>query len=1539
MLSPVGNTPLFNFYPSGLEPPNSVQKDVVYTPEGLDPSEEANTQSLLGAWAERELISIDNSSTKTQEFFLKVTTFSASIAASTTTMQFVTATMQFLSSIASKQIVDWFSKRVPAANEGPSSLMEKLLAFTRNVRGNYSELLDTPIYKFFIDVVGMAAVCGHVPTITVGDCPVITAEWAKSCAASVMLDFPSVILRSIEFTLEVVTTISRGGSLSTFVSGRGVLTLVARVLAREQDVKSSMLEVKHKISVDQHLCDASVALVQIKELLKHASGTTFTIASAQRAKLEQHIATVESFVKISGFRARPFCILLAGPSGVGKSTCLNEIYRKVGKVNNFATEPENIAEITETDKYDSTITGLTTVIQQDDMGQIKDCSNLPETPHAKMIRFNNTAPSMAIKPDTADKGCIPLRPKLIAITSNTAHLQAATYMKAPEALLISRINAAVWMTPKEYCCDENGRIIGSNVRPGESPHWVQPITYTVNNGRVTMKFGDKIDFDSWLPGVLKQSIAHREEQELLRIKFEQQKNFDLCMECCYDMSKCKCAKTYETEALFNFFQTPRQRSINRAQPYLSALSYSSVLGFRDIFRSKTEKAFADFVTFWYWRIASLFKSAILFLITSCMLALLSILLLYGSFAATLYLAALLYVVHLISCRSRAIIADAIVEEMTMIQTDFGNSLGAAFLGSFVDHVVIAAAFLPLLGVIRMLVQSLGYTNEGNITVTNKCTIRERRAEVNEWLTSPKVIPIVASEKARTTSQTAAETKIMQRVCEIQAPTARATGKALCYGVNVYADWVVIPKHSFKLMDTTAEWQFVFDTQEFGPNRKSCIDINTVTEVQQDHVAFRVFKLNKNGDIRSFFPRERFQQGQMSSAKILRKKNGTIHSMRVATEYKERLQTEAAIINGVRGTVPELTEVGDCGSPWIKEGVPRVILGLHNGRHNREAIAEVLYQQDFDFMTQVMEYNLEGRTAVNLPVAPLVEVVTNTYGEEILTSTDLTPSSCMNYCTANDGALPLVEVYGSCRGLSFSNSKSKVCRSPLSNALELCGNSCQWGAPPLCVKRNHEMVFEIAQHPIDSINGTTMRWAKDDYLLPVLKLIHDIEYRSSPLTDNEIYNGRKSESINPMNMKTSPGIGLSGKKADHCEVVETQQGNVYTPKPYVKDEVERLRNLAISGKRSCPISKTALKDEPTKLSKDAARIFYVMPMAFIAICRQVMCPVLAFMMATPLMTESWFGVRVTTDEWGQCHTFLDKFSNGNTMNGDYSKYDLHFSSQLIFTVGEIFASIGRALGFPPWAVSMLASIFSDLANPVYAYAGSLVSFLGLMPSGNPATVAINGIGNSLLHRCFFFEGWIKAYGQAPRVGAFRQYCAMGFVGDDSIGGVSSEIPWFNMQNFQSWLAVKGMPYTPADKNAAMPLYVPLRDASLCKRKFVHMVDGVVDAPIELASIFKSMHMMHKAQEDERMITSLNVTQGLRELARWPENVFNQHHETIQQACNLANLPVTGLDRSYASWRKEIEDTYHGIVSSDSVEDEELFRDKDILFDRSIYTIVE
>lgn len=1612
---------------------NSIEESLKFTAPTLGQINDVEQQAKtwINSWSWKPLNKV-NTTVYFEQYMLKVTTYVGNLLLCQTVPQVIAASLQFLTSVASTTVVEWFRTKAPMPNEAASDTVSSLIAYVQNARGVSAELTDSPLYKFVMDMFGIAAVAGFQKDISIGDCIVVTSQWMKQRAEIASLDFIGTLFRSVEFTLEVLSTIFSGGSLSKFASGRGVLAAAAQLLAREQDAKSFLLEQKHGMALETHLARCRVIRIELQELLRKSNGSTFVLANATLAKMDQHISIIQGLVDVSGFRERPFCIMLAGPSAVGKSTLLQRIYKQCGEVGDFEYGPKNVAAVSETDRYDSTITGATTIIQLDDMCQCKDQSQLSEKPQEKMLRYNNTAPAMAVKADVAEKGVIPIQPRLVAITTNNETLNAETTMKAPAALLSNRINVAAWVTAADYCRNpDTGAIIQEKVIPGKPCQVIREISYKYSEGgRVTATHGPEMSVDDWLIQTLFKMKKHIIQQRELKENYvNNMTEIKMCKECCRPTDICVCVKnkddvssqhsysfcsveeeamqmdfklmeneivvevpkyyipavkkqprsregidppsigSYQTEdfeQVFSWFRTKSDRSElgPRVRKMVDSVTLATIFSLN---RRKLINRYEDFLsaifTRVFWRLVSLVGSHVC--IVFGLFLLLGLFLLYSNlFGGLIYVAIFFYVGHLICYRTKGIVVELVVEEMVQAASEDAERTG---LNIILDNVVIIGKLVSILAIARgviglvrglvsarpNLIEEKRKTSEwymepeGNIMAPDMCQIRARRNEVNEWLTAPKPVHLRGIEAARTGTFEAVRNTISKRVCTIRIPTNdQKSAFVVTEGIHVYSNWVILPRHTYLKADCSSPWKFIFDECKFGSNRTSLIDIESVTSIRSDHVAVRVIKLNRTGDIRKFFVDEPLTKDSLCSMLICKsnEEEGEI-TIPVHGRFSDKIQTAATVIAGFEGQVKIRTKNGDCGSPWIRKTAPHMIMGLHNGRAEDNVCCETIFASDLKFMedVQVRKYSVEGD---DMPVVvtaspPIVDIPTSLYGEEVLSSDGIHPNSCMHYCTMHeDRGEPLLECYGSMESFNFSTTHSKVVRSSLSEHLEAVGYPCIWGKPPMSVGRNHEEAMKVAQHPVSPIPGDVISWARADYLSALFTHIRDIGYWSKPLDDVEIYNGRKFEGINPMNMSTSCGVGLIGKKREHFEVTITTEGNIYTPYDYIVAEVKRIDELLRSGKRSCPITKTAIKDEPTKLTKDVARIFYVMPIAFLANCRKYLCPILAYFMANPIQSENWFGVKVTTEEWGQCHEALTTFGSKHIMNGDYSKYDQRFSAQLITIVGDVFASIGSYIGYEEKDVVAISSLFADLANPVYVFGGTLLSVLGLMPSGNSGTVAINGVGNGILHRCAFYTGWKSKYKTPPAIGCFRSFAIMGFVGDDSIGGISRQVPWFNMQFYQKYLAKLGMPYTGADKSAEIPKYVTMATASLCKRVFARFSARIIDAPIEVESLFKSLHMLHRIpQEDHELITALNVTQALRELARYPEEVWSLHIDNIRKAVRRAELLVVDIDRSYKSWREEIELKYFHMTPPKQSDGFDLYSERDLLFDREIFTIAE
>lgn len=1538
------------------------------SPFDLEAAEELDTTSLIS-----DLLSdrVSEMQTKTVE---KITAGSAKLMAyigniivCTTYEQYMLATTQFFLSIAGQGVVDYLMQRQPFQVQGEGdSVMDKLLGYIRSTRTLNSSFFESPIYSFFIDTIGIASLCGVCEGISCKDVTLVSGTFTQHARTSVMVDFPAAVLRSLEFAVEVSIDFFRGASLKRYVYGRGVLTTCCELLSKRTVFRGGLLDRSHNTNATAYLADIRKCLTDMTEYIRRGAGASKSVAIVQRAKLVELEAEVCSAISLSGFRKRPFTILLAGKSAVGKTSCLASLIPALGDRFGYATEPENVATVTEMDKFDPH-KGTTRTVIMDDINNAKNPDKLPETPCAKLIRYNNVTPSMAIKADVDEKNVIPIDMDTLIITTNVTHLNAARDSAEPQSIL-NRINVAVDVRPKEYCrCPKTGKLLRNLIKRGpknqvlDCPQEAATITYTVKNGKVCWDKSNYLDFDDYQATVLIPAMAkHREIQEDEYKRFKSTQHVKICKECNYRTTQCVCECESDSDSQFSnqgmltsqirkLFDTVRgTEELDRqgaGMAVVRLLTFTSSWVYEaDVIEKYCNTKISMQFTEWFWKYLDYYEFSILFAVSLLFFECIY----FSALFAFIQLVFMLYILYSVLYQTHRIARKIVADTMTESVPNFG----AGLLDSLLMLPALAAGFY----VVRAMIKNMRVIYpQGNIAPTTIKDIDKRNNEPNEWIQPDHIYTeVLAHHKVCTSTASSVEATIRSITYLLRVP-AKEEGKTVrCHCMRVYGGFLLIPRHSFMEMDIEAEGE-VSSYVGSLPKRVNPIRFNTdsIRLIGKDQVAISVSGIPDSGDFRYLFA-ERATPG-LVDARIIMPHRDVSPSLNA--KYTRAITTECATITGFSGHITspdQYTAKGDCGCVWMSLGKVNAIIGIHNAGKNDIAVCENVDRGALNSLSEprilekmVMESH--GYTMRVDPHPPIISIDTKVYDEDIYTGPDIDPHACVNFGQmSEDNRSPIVEVYGTCNN-TRAKTYSTIEDTPLSCELAVEGLPQKWGKPKMKPNYNFAETFQTAQHHMKPFPHEALMWAIQDYVDPMVKKIHELAYYCNPLNMYEAFNGRKDDKqhINPMNMKTSPGLGLAGKKIDHADVSMEEDGRkIYTPKPHIVEEVNRIEEVLASGARACPISNGALKDEPTKIGKTKVRVFFVMPMAFLIIGRILLCPILAFIASNPLLSESWFGVRTTTDEWSQAYEYMTDFTTDTFVNGDYSAYDQRINQQLLWAVGCVFSALASAMGFSDYYITMLHAWFADIARPIYAFHGTLLSFVGYQPSGNNGTVAVNGVCNSLIHRLFFYIFWCAKHGKPPPVGCFRDYVRLGVVGDDSLGAVHKSIAdWFNMVNLASFLKSYGMKYTMPDKTDEIIPFYNISQVSLCKRTFRVVsgpmyagIDRVVLAPIEIDSIMKSLHNFHAPQSNPWLVLRGNISQGLRELARNDRDTFYEYRNKIARAVERANvegIPVPMLEYSYEEWQDDIYTRYQGIVKSATNTEEELdvriFNNLDTIFE--------
>jgi hypothetical protein len=401
------------------------------------------------------------------------------------------------------------------------------------------------------------------------------------------------------------------------------------------------------------------------------------------------------------------------------------------------------------------------------------------------------------------------------------------------------------------------------------------------------------------------------------------------------------------------------------------------------------------------------------------------------------------------------------------------------------------------------------------------------------------------------------------------------------------------------------------------------------------------------------------------------------------------------------------------------------------------------------------------------------------------------------------------------------------------------------------------------------------------------------------------NGIKGDKFSkPMKLKTAAGVYLPGKKEKYVQIdVDSEGGRTIHPTTLLKDRVEYMMDNYVQGRQCSPIVRAACKDEPVMKEeyagkKKIVRQFMVCPMEFLVVGRMLLAELVKAFLLHPFVFGMVQGTNTITGDWTELKDyFLDDFEN--IIEGDYSKYDVRMSAQLIRAVGSIFAQFALSFGAEGWHVRAIQTYFEDLAVKHISIAGVFVGISGWNTSGHGVTIEANGIMNKLIYMCAYYHTADTLH--FDKVPQFDQVVRMMYMGDDSAG--KSYVPWFNMHSMEVFCTAHNMPYTLGDKgeiSAEKPFLEDGKNVVFCKRRWRWVPRRrLYDCPLELDSILKPLHvrMMNADLSDHQYLKGMMIP-TLIELARHPQEVFDDYVSKIGLAFLAVGIWFEELEKSYS-----------------------------------------
>jgi hypothetical protein len=524
------------------------------------------------------------------------------------------------------------------------------------------------------------------------------------------------------------------------------------------------------------------------------------------------------------------------------------------------------------------------------------------------------------------------------------------------------------------------------------------------------------------------------------------------------------------------------------------------------------------------------------------------------------------------------------------------------------------------------------------------------------------------------------------------------------------------------------------------------------------------------------------------------------------------------------------------------------------------------------------------------------------------STDVHPFNPIHYLESADHN---IEVFGQ-HNLPLSKFSSDIEPSIMLEPMkEVMGYEPTHTSPVKAMVRpsRHRHLTKGSQN-VPNVNPDWMAFAVRDFVEGLDEKILDYDVFKQfihPLDYDTALNGEPGvHGFDPINPKTSMGFPLNCPKVKcmaKCGLKEELGINttkfvkretdlngkvsyvyeiVFDPEiADVKAETESILNWFVNGKRANVIFRANLKDEPVtfkKVEQNKLRVFAGAPVALVIAARMMTLPLLNMMSFFPEEFESAVGVDATGKDWAFVERIITRFGRDRCGDGDFSGYDTSLRPEVTEGAFSIIKHILKRSGYDEEMLKVIDGLATECMFPIYEIDGLLVMVIGTNPSGQPLTVILNGLANSILKRYAYYSMHkVKDYGEIPR---FDTVVALITYGDDDNFGVSKDESKFNMMTISQELAKIGIKYTDANKETPTIPFKNITELSFLKRSFnSHKGLGALVGALEKDSIYKSLAVARKPKKGERAsdveLCAANLNSALAELYYHGEDEYDRH----------------------------------------------------------------
>lgn len=1294
------------------------------------------------------------------------------------------------------------------------------------------------------------------------------------------VDLYSSLLHDLIFLCEEGYQIYRTGSITEVFYSKSTFTdfhdRIIKMRERFHTGGSTDLETcSIKRNFNSHaLIKESTELIDYGRTLQHSASL---LSKSEKLVLTRFIDEIkllqtEELIRLDALAPRelPFSVLIAGGSGVGKSTLTNMLFTHFALQMGLDPNLSNVYTVNPVAKFWDNFSSHMWGVRLDDIAFMK-ASKQPQGDLTldNLLNIVNTVPFMPDQASLDNKGRTPCRAKIVIATSNNETLGAYHHFNCPSAVQRRLPYIIIPQVKDEYKLPD-GQLDSSkaNVESGQYPdfwhytvkkvevcNWLEgQIGQTARTTIVLDKAGQKA-FLTWYIDVIKQ---HVETLKKINQSDSNFKTIELCSTCCFPKSSCSCLCPYCHNRIpycvcesnphsdfpdIDFEMQFGQRELDDSlwSFLITSLSfiYQCVVfcGLFILFCWLKNK-YDSFVNHTIVRVAIRYGRLRMYNISQRLISWLfgprdfgdnviyNVMHQHVDFEAN--------VQHPVATREqlRQIARRTSDRLFSVFNREYWKNLGEKYYKSFKRPAIIIG-LLGFAGVsykLYRMSRSSRFTLESEEKTPEPRTVERQNPFYKE---SFDLCKFNLSKESKSLSgpdnfQVLVNLVINNiyhfEVCSSTNDKFKTCGKMLCIKSGFY----LTNNHTFAEIEKN-EGECVFMLDIFNSDRtKKGVSSNitkvTVTSKQMvrdsnsDLCLIYLSCLQARRDLTKYFQNDIYSGVNASGSLVFRDYYGTPRQWKVLGMNLNKRRYEPldksidcwqGSLNHADAATPESTTGGDCGSVFVmRSSSGNAIVGIHAMGDSRGTVRSTSVTQSW-LISAIQELSDTFNVIHINEGSPRLAAET---AKTVLTG-DLHKNSSVRYLESGT-----LDTFGTITVRNRPSSSVKV--SPLKDYFSKhMGYSenykVRYFKPETSSYKPWYIALTDMVNPVTSIREDILNSVTNSYIADILSELNDNELKHVHVyTDTVAINGVAGISyVDSINRQSSAGCPWNKSKSNFLVDIEAtlDAPNAVHYVDEIMDRAREIEEIYKRGDRAMPLFCAHLKDEPVsfrKASTGETRVFTGAPCDWSHVVRKYLLSVIRLVQNNRFVFEAGPGTVAQSKEWGDIYRYLTSYSDvrPNIVAGDYKSFDKRMPSSVILCAFKVLRKICEVSGYSDEQLKVISGIAHDVAFPFVSFNGDLLQFYGCNPSGHPLTVILNSLVNSIYMRYAY-----TLLNPEKHCKDFRQNVRLMTYGDDNIMGVSLDrASWFNHTSISKALASIDILYTMPDKEADSVPFVYIQD---------------------------------------------------------------------------------------------------------------------------------